>query len=159
MKEKFSCHTHLRGLTLRSQLRSVAQKWLFLLFLCSVLSFGDPHIKKLDGGNYTFNGIGEYTIVNADNGTFLLQARTQVAPGELSKATIFTAGVAKENKSATVEVKLKSGGWDLVRKESLNHRPLHASALFLGQPKWRIFVFFCENQFKSALCAYEDSCC
>ncbi|XP_067018613.1 mucin-like protein isoform X3 [Acropora muricata] len=74
------------------------------------LAFGDPHIKKLDGGNYTFNGIGEYTIVNADNGTFLLQARTQVAPGELSKATIFTAGVAKENGSATVEVKLKSGG-------------------------------------------------
>lgn len=156
MKETFSCHTHLRDLTLRSQLRSVAQKRLFLLFLCLVLSFGDPHIKTLDGGNYTFNGIGEYTIVNADNGTFLLQARTQVAPGELSKATIFTAGVAKESGSATVEVKLKSGGWDLVRKESLNHS---SSALFLGQPKWGIFVFFCENQSKAALCAYEDSSC
>ena len=78
--------------------------------LCLVLSFGDPHIKTLDGGNYTFNGIGEYTIVNADNGAFILQARTQLAPGGLSKATIFTAGAAKENGTDKVEVKLKSGG-------------------------------------------------
>lgn len=104
----------------------MAQKWLvssFVLSLCLVVCFGDPHIQTLDGGNYTFNGIGEYTIVNADNGTFILQARTQEAPGGLSKATIFTAGVAKENGSAKVEVKLKSGGWDLVLKESLNHKP------------------------------------
>ena len=105
-------------------------KWLFLLSLCLVLTFGDPHIKTLDGGNYTFNGIGEYTIVNADNGTFILQARTQVAPGGLNEATIFTAGVAKENGSAKVEVKSKSGGWDVVLKESFNHRPLRASAPF-----------------------------
>ena len=111
----------------------MAQKWLlssFLLSLCLASCFGDPHCQTLDGGNYTFNGIGEYTIVNADNGKFILQARTQVAPGGLSKATIFTAGVAKENGSASVEVKLKSGGWDLILKESLNRRPLRASAPF-----------------------------
>ncbi|KAK2567531.1 Mucin-like protein, partial [Acropora cervicornis] len=56
----------------------------FFFLILRILTFGDPHIKTLDGGNYTFNGIGEYTIVNADNGTFILQARTQVAPGELS---------------------------------------------------------------------------
>ena len=34
---------------------------------------GDPHITTLDGLKYTFNGLGEYTMINADNGSFVLQ--------------------------------------------------------------------------------------
>ena len=34
---------------------------------------GDPHITTLDGLSYTFNGLGEYVMINASNGTFVLQ--------------------------------------------------------------------------------------
>ena len=72
--------------------------------------WGDPHIKTLDGGNYTFNGLGEYTMVDAENGTFNLQARTKLAQGNSTTATIFSAGAAKEKNSSTIEVRVKDGG-------------------------------------------------
>ena len=34
---------------------------------------GDPHITTLDGLKYTFNGLGEYTMIDASNGSFILQ--------------------------------------------------------------------------------------
>lgn len=70
-----------------------------------VWSFGDPHIKTLDDKDYTFNGIGEYTMVDACNSSFVLQARTVLAPGNLSIATVFSAGAAKESNTSTVEVR------------------------------------------------------
>ena len=72
--------------------------------------WGDPHIKTLDGGNYTFNGLGEYVMIDAQNGTFQLQARTGHAQGNSTNATIFTAGAAKEENSSTVEIRVKKGG-------------------------------------------------
>lgn len=77
----------------------------------TVISFlvwfwGDPHIKTLDDKGYTFNGIGEYVMVDADNGTFILQARTVLAPGNRSIATIFSAGAAKEYNTSKVEVRV-----------------------------------------------------
>ena len=74
-----------------------------ILFL--VWFFGDPHIKTLDDKDYTFNGIGEYTMVDANNGSFTLQARTVLAPGNLSIATVFSAGAAKEYNTSKVEVR------------------------------------------------------
>ena len=72
--------------------------------------WGDPHFKTLDGGNYTFNGLGEYVMIDAQDGTFQLQARTSLAQGNSTAATIFTAGVAKEKNTSTVEVRVKNGG-------------------------------------------------
>lgn len=45
---------------------------------------GDPHIITLDGKQYTFNGIGEYTVLDVD-GAFILQGRTQQAVDESGK--------------------------------------------------------------------------
>jgi hypothetical protein len=55
--------------------------------------FGDPHFYTLDGLQYTFNGLGEYWLVNS---TFLqVQARTDLAwkdsNGTVSNATVFSA--------------------------------------------------------------------
>ena len=72
--------------------------------------YGDPHFVTLDGKNYTFNGVGEYTMVTTVNSTFVLQARTKVAQGGLNIATIFSAGVAKETNTSKVEVRVKDGG-------------------------------------------------
>jgi len=71
--------------------------------------WGDPHFVTLDGRNYTFNGLGEYTMVNAKNGHFELQARTKLAKGT-GTATVFAAAVAKEVNTSAVQVALKDGG-------------------------------------------------
>ena len=72
--------------------------------------WGDPHFKTLDGMNYTFNGLGEYVMIDAQNGTFQLQARTAPAQGNSTTATIFSAGAAKEENASTIEVRVKEGG-------------------------------------------------
>ena len=72
--------------------------------------WGDPHFKTLDGRNYTFNGLGEYVMIDAQNGTFQLQARTAAAQGNSTNATIFSAGAAKEENTSTIEVRVKKDG-------------------------------------------------
>ena len=81
-----------------------------MFFVYSGWFWGDPHIKTLDGGNYTFNGLGEYVMIDAQNGTFQLQARTKLAQGNSTTATIFSAGAAKEENTSTIEVRVKIGG-------------------------------------------------
>ena len=56
----------------------------FISFLCVTTSFydiawtwGDPHINTLDGRMYTFNGLGEYTLVQIED-QFELQGRTDL---------------------------------------------------------------------------------
>ncbi|XP_070549842.1 uncharacterized protein [Ptychodera flava] len=66
--------------------------------------FGDPHLQTLDGLPYTFNGLGEYTLVIVDSGKFILQGRTVKAKyedGNTTSATIFTAFAAKQRDSST----------------------------------------------------------
>ncbi|XP_053374889.1 mucin-like protein [Mercenaria mercenaria] len=75
--------------------------------------WGDPHFRTLDGMNFTFNGLGEYTLLqlDTDNVTFELQARTERAKkknGELSYATVFCAFAAKDSSNASVHVELNN---------------------------------------------------
>lgn len=51
--------------------------------------WGDPHLTTLDGRAFTFNGLGEYTLVTAKTETlsFVLQGRTELV--ENSAATQF----------------------------------------------------------------------
>ena len=65
---------------------------------------GDPHITTLDGTAYTFNGRGEYTLVESRNTGFVLQGRTEPI-SETSSATLFAAfamGVVEDNLRAEV---------------------------------------------------------
>ena len=71
--------------------------------------FGDPHVVTLDGKNYTFNGLGEYTMIDVKDGFFELQARTKLAKGG-GTATVFAAAVAKQQNSSTVQASLKDEG-------------------------------------------------
>jgi hypothetical protein len=68
----------------------------------SAWTFGDPHIKTLDGAEYTFNGHGEYVLMTLTSTTltFHLQGRTGLAEterGTAVNATVFTAFGAEEN--------------------------------------------------------------
>ena len=91
--------------------------------------FGDPHIGTLDGGSYTFNGYGEYTMmkINAGDVQFELQARTDLAVsanGTTINATIFSAFVAKDQSGASMQIELSrdkdSELWYLVYLKKLH---------------------------------------
>ncbi|XP_077993150.1 uncharacterized protein LOC144447118 [Glandiceps talaboti] len=75
--------------------------------------FGDPHLVTLDGANYTFNGLGEYTLVNVTQEFFQLQGRTdrpaeevQTDDDVLANATIFVAFAAQQENSSLVQMTL-----------------------------------------------------
>ncbi|XP_070537209.1 mucin-4-like [Ptychodera flava] len=77
--------------------------------------FGDPHITTLDNATYTFNGLGEYILVEVGDAVFTLQARTSrfvTSSGGLSNATIFTAFVARQNASSIVEFTMNENATD-----------------------------------------------
>ncbi|KAK2158335.1 hypothetical protein NP493_1807g00024 [Ridgeia piscesae] len=69
--------------------------------------YGDPHIRTLDGFQYTFNGLGEYTLVETTHGNFTLQGRTakaRDANGTETDATVFSAFAARDVDSDTVHI-------------------------------------------------------
>ena len=69
--------------------------------------YGDPHIHTLDGFDYTFNGLGEYTLIKTTHGNFTLQGRTAKARdtnGTEMDATVFSAFAARDVDSDTVHV-------------------------------------------------------
>ena len=74
--------------------------------------FGDPHVITLDGLQYTFNGKGEFTLIETVNEIFTLQGRmveveTNLNPDEVfvgdAPATVFSAIVGKQTDSDTVQ--------------------------------------------------------
>lgn len=52
---------------------------ILFLFLKIASAFGDPHFFTFDGLNFTFNGLGEYTLVESDLTSLRVQGRTQQA--------------------------------------------------------------------------------
>ena len=70
--------------------------------------WGDPHVTTLDGRIYTFNGLGEYTLLQATgeggSGEFSLQGRTMLVVN--STATQYSAFAFGQQGAAYVEVSL-----------------------------------------------------
>ena len=65
----------------------------------------------MDGNSYTFNGAGEYILIDALNKTFLVQARSEPAErtdGGPPVGTVFTAIAAKTKNSDLIEVQRSS---------------------------------------------------
>ena len=83
------------------------------MFNVSAIFWGDPHITTLDEKKYTFNGLGEFTLlqIETENVTFSLQGRTEkaiTANGTVTNATIFSAFAANDNTDASVQVELSA---------------------------------------------------
>ncbi|XP_038046073.1 mucin-like protein [Patiria miniata] len=84
--------------------------------------WGDPHVVTLDELEYSFNGLGEYTLslIEDDDGqrVFELQGRTRQAvdteTGELSKATVYSGFAAVYTGEAKIEIKLSEDAIDLI---------------------------------------------
>ena len=81
--------------------------------LFSALIWGDPHFITLDKKSFTFNGLGEYTMVAIDDGTFELQARTKRTSGR-GLGTVFSAAAAKDTNTPAVEGRINSNGNSVV---------------------------------------------
>ena len=70
---------------------------------------GDPHFITLDGKQYTFNGLGEYILLDALDGEFVIQIQTKQAVnqnGEAIKATVISVIAMKQKDRPTVQVQL-----------------------------------------------------
>ena len=80
------------------------------LTMCSINAawlWGDPHIVTLDGLSYTYNGIGEYWLINGTD--FSLQGRTVRAwnrQQQPADASVFGAFAMKDRKSPQVHVEM-----------------------------------------------------
>ena len=73
---------------------------------------GDPHIITLDGHQYTFNGNGEFVLIDTSDSSFSLQARMipiANTTANSSQATVFKAIVSKQNDSDTVQFEIIDG--------------------------------------------------
>ena len=79
--------------------------------------FGDPHLETLDKYSYTFNGRGEFIVIETLNNRFTLQGR--MIPAENidqteSLGTAFSAVVAKEIISDTLEFRATTDGIEVL---------------------------------------------
>ncbi|XP_038064096.1 uncharacterized protein LOC119734628 isoform X4 [Patiria miniata] len=108
------CHLYIEWRPLMTCWAYVPPAWVWF--------WGDPHIVTLDGLEYTFNGLGEYTLalIEDDDGqrVFELQGRTRQAvdteTGQLSQATVYSGFAALYTGEARIEIKLSDDAMDLV---------------------------------------------
>ena len=83
----------------------------FSLRISSGWATGDPHFHTLDGFQYTFNGLGEYTLIETTQGNFTLQGRTvkaRYANGTETDATVFSAFAARDVNSDKIQIKMSA---------------------------------------------------
>ena len=87
---------------------------IIMLFFYSACIYGDPHIVTLDGHKYTFNGKGEFTLIETEDATFTMQGWMEpatTANGTDAQGTVFTAIVAIQHQTNTnVQFEIKSTG-------------------------------------------------
>ena len=72
-------------------------------------AYGDPHLVTLDGYQYTFNGRGEFVILETIDGDFKLHGRMVQAKdenGTLVPATVFSAIAARQSGSDLVQIEM-----------------------------------------------------
>ena len=92
--------------------------------------FGDPHLVTLDLHKYTFNGKGEFVLIQTVDNSFTLQGRMVEATNDdsnLVQATVFSALVAKQNDSDTVQLQLDASNnvTALVNGDEIDFSELH----------------------------------
>lgn len=89
--------------------------WTAPIYFSTACIYGDPHIVTLDGHKYTFNGKGEFTLIETDDGEFTLQGRmvevTDV-DGDPVAATVFSAIVVQQDDSDVVQFQVSRRGID-----------------------------------------------
>jgi fibulin 1/2 len=70
--------------------------------------WGDPHMTTLDGLKYTFNGLGEYKLLELDDGSFKFQGRTAKFNSSVN-ATKFSSLAFQYDEIDTIEIENNNG--------------------------------------------------
>lgn len=89
--------------------------------------YGDPHLQTLDGVEYTFNGRGEFVLIQTQNNVLTVQGR--MIPLLTANGTVFSAIAAKQNNSDIIEFHysvfglrvLVSSDWVIIDNELPSH--------------------------------------
>ena len=79
--------------------------------------YGDPHFVTLDGHQYTFNGKGEFVLIDTDDKSFTLQGRmieVTTTAGMSATATVLSTLVAKQIDSDTIQFGISRRGIDIL---------------------------------------------
>ncbi|KAL8164764.1 UNVERIFIED_CONTAM: hypothetical protein K2H54_004196 [Gekko kuhli] len=99
-------------------------------------AFGDPHFITFDGTHFTFNGLGEYTVLESSLTSLRVQGRTRQASlnGTEAKVTGFSAIAMQENNSDVVEMRLPEHSSSIL-EVLLNHQALNFSEQTWMDPK------------------------
>ncbi|KAJ6666660.1 hypothetical protein lerEdw1_020384 [Lerista edwardsae] len=95
-------------------------------------AFGDPHFFTFDGTGFTFNGLGEYTVLESSLTSLRVQGRTRRASwpnGTEAQATGFSAIAMQEGNSDVIEIRLPEHSHQL---EVLRNR----KALNFSEQNW-----------------------
>ena len=71
-------------------------------------TIGDPHIYTLDQYKYTFNGKGEFILIETTDSSFTLQGR--MVETQNGTASVFSAVVSKTDDSSTVQFEIQREG-------------------------------------------------
>lgn len=71
--------------------------------------FGDPHYENMDRMNYTFNGCGEYVLLDTEDSSVLIQVRFSQATGA-GFGTVISALVLKLADVSPIQINLILGG-------------------------------------------------
>ena len=87
---------------------------MILLCFCLARTFGDPHLVTLDGHKYTFNGHGEFVLVQSLDESLIIQVRMTEPRTAINQSNQTLAGsgtsisalVARHNESDTVQFEL-----------------------------------------------------
>ncbi len=81
-------------------------------FTFAVFIFGDPHFRSIDNRTFTFNGIGEYLLLESAAKNLRIQARLeQFDPN--TPGTVTTAVALLEGNSQAVQVNAEDGAFAL----------------------------------------------
>ena len=66
--------------------------------------WGDPHFDTVDGKRFTFNGLGEFTLLNSPSNNLNIQARLQKY--ETTSATVLTAIAIKHRNCPIIQLEM-----------------------------------------------------
>ena len=102
---------------------------LYVLF--TVFIFGDPHFKSIDNRNFTFNGIGEYLLLESQANNLSIQARLEQFDDNTA-GTVTTAILLQESSSPPVQVNAESGSFTLYISGNKTALPGAGSAIVVA---------------------------
>ncbi|KAL8611733.1 hypothetical protein ACOMHN_038986 [Nucella lapillus] len=116
IRPKEHCCQHSRLCDKYYEVRPISTCQSVLVIQC--MGTGDPHLTTLDGKTFSFNAVGEFTLLKFQQPGFELQARTCVATsskGTSVAASVFCAFAAKgSNSTFQVEMNKNKTGLNVV---------------------------------------------